>query len=280
MAAKLVPRARTHGDYKVGWVCAQPKEQTAATAMLDEIHKDLPKPPKSRDSNSYTLGSIGEHDIVIASLPKGKGGAASAASVAVQMINTFPNIKFGLMVGVGGGIPNKSKIRLGDVVVSSPTDQFPGVVQWDLGKATSGEGGTAFERTGALNNPPQLLLTALSKLETGHELDGSKIPEYLDQIKTKFPRLATKYLKSDTLEDVLFKPEYAHIDKAPAYDDNEEVEDDDEDEADESEEDEEEGRACKFCDKTKAVKRKPLKRDMRIHYGLIASGNKTINDAI
>lgn len=56
-------------DYTVGWICVLPKELTAATAMLDQIHLDLPKPPN--DPNTYTLGSIGEHKIVTAWLPRG-----------------------------------------------------------------------------------------------------------------------------------------------------------------------------------------------------------------
>ena len=40
-------------------------------------------------------------------------------------------------------------------------------------------------------------------------------------------------------------------------------------------EDEEE--SCRFCDRTKIVKRRA--RDMRVHYGLIASGNQVIKDA-
>jgi nucleoside phosphorylase len=52
------------------------------------------------------------------------------------MVGTFPSIKIGLMVGIGGGIP--PKVRLGDVVVSTPVGQFPGVVQWDFGKAKEG----------------------------------------------------------------------------------------------------------------------------------------------
>lgn len=32
-----------------------------------------------------------------------------------------------LMVGIGGGIP--SKVKLGDVVISTPVDQYLGVVQ-------------------------------------------------------------------------------------------------------------------------------------------------------
>ncbi|RYO91717.1 hypothetical protein DL766_009741 [Monosporascus sp. MC13-8B] len=137
----------THDNYTVGWVCALPKEQTAATAMLDQRYADLPKP--SNDPNKYTLRSIGKHNIVIACLPKGKIGTIPAATMAARMISTFPSVKFGRMVGIGGGIP--PKVRLGDMVVGIPVSQFPGVVQWDSGKAK--EGGS-FERTGALDNPP------------------------------------------------------------------------------------------------------------------------------
>ncbi|KAH8665584.1 ankyrin repeat protein [Ilyonectria robusta] len=249
----------SHHDYTVGWVCALPKEQTAATAMLDQRHANLPKPPS--DQNAYTLGSVGKHNVVIACLPKGKVGTTPAATVAAWMISTFPSIKFGLMVGIGGGIP--PKVRLGDVVVSTPTGQFPGVVQWDSGK--SGSGG--FERTGALDNPPTSLLTALTKLETEHELNGSKIPEYLDELKTKWPRLAAKYMKSDSLEDVLFRADYSHVSETTAVCEVAE----DIDDADEKEE------SCRLCDRKEVVKRKP--RDMRVHYGLIASGNQVIKDA-
>ncbi|KAI9781186.1 MAG: hypothetical protein M1839_006294 [Geoglossum umbratile] len=260
MAAQTATEPRTHNEYTVGWVCALPKEQTAATAMLDGRHADLPKP--SKDPNTYTLGSIGKHNIVIACLPKGKIGTSSAATVATQMVNTFQSIKVGLMVGIGGGIP--PKVRLGDVVVSTPVGQFPGVVQWDFGKTK--EGGN-FERTGSLNNPPTSLLTALTKLETEHELVGSKIPEHLDILKEKWPRLVPKYLRSDLLEDVLFKADYSHVSRSSMDCEVTMVADDGEDE----------GESCRFCDRTKIVKRKD--RDMRVHYGLIASGNQIIKDA-
>ncbi|KAJ5936883.1 hypothetical protein N7466_003333 [Penicillium verhagenii] len=249
---------RTHGEYTVGWVCALPKEQTAATAMLDEKHPDLPNP--STDPNTYTLGSIGKHNIVIACLPKGQIGNNQSADVASRMISTFPCIKFGLMVGIGGGVP--PKVRLGDVVVSTPVGQFPGVVQWDLGKTKEG----GFERTGSLNNPPTWLLTALTKLETEHELTGSKIPEYLLQLKEKWPRLVNKYLRSDLLEDVLFKATYSHVAARDVPLDGHEDEGDSEEEE-----------SCSFCDRNEIVKRKP--REMRVHFGLIASGNQVIKDA-
>lgn len=257
MASQTAPEPRTHNEYAVGWVCALPKEQTAATAMLDQRHADLPKPPN--DHNTYTLGSIGKHNIVIACLPKGKLGTSSAATVAAQMVCTFPSIKIDLMVGIGGGIP--LKVRLGDVVVSTPVGQFPGVVQWDFGKAK--EGGN-FERTGELNNPPVSLLTALTKLETEHELSGSKIPKYLDELKEKWPRLAPRYLRSNSLEDVLFRADYGHA--SERITDGRVTPDVDEEEE-----------SCRLCDRTAVVKRRP--RDMRVCYGLIASGNQVIKDA-
>lgn len=251
-------RPKGHHEYTVGWICALPKEQTAAIAMLDHRHADFQKP--LNDPNNYTLGSINGHGIVIACLPKGITGTTSAATVAAWMVNSFPSIKVGLLVGIGGGVP--PKVRLGDVVVSTPIGRFPGVVQWDFGKAK--EGGK-FERTGSLNNPPTPLLTALTRLETEHELNGSKIPEYLHQLKEKWPRLASKYLRSDHHEDLLFKSDYQHVSENTNYTNFSGLEDS-----------AVEGN-CEFCDRTQLIKKKP--RDIHVHYGLIAYGNQVIKDA-
>ncbi|KAK4069615.1 uncharacterized protein Triagg1_7039 [Trichoderma aggressivum f. europaeum] len=184
----------SHIDYTIGWICALSKEQTAAIAMLDRKHPDLPS--LANDDNAYTFGSIGGHNIVIACLPKGRYGTNSAATIATKMLSSFPSIKFGLLVGIGGGIP--SKVRLGDVVVSIPIDQYPGVVQWDLGKA---EDGGRFKRTGALTSPPNALLKVLSKLESEHEMQESKIPTFLDEMKQKYPKLYPKYFWNQSLRD-------------------------------------------------------------------------------
>ncbi|EFY88407.1 WD repeat-containing protein, putative [Metarhizium acridum CQMa 102] len=58
-----------------------------------------------------------------------------AAIVAKDMLHSFPNIKVGLMVGIGGGASSqKHDIRLGGVVVSDPRDGIGGVFQYDFGK--------------------------------------------------------------------------------------------------------------------------------------------------
>jgi nucleoside phosphorylase len=150
-------------EYQVGWICALPKELTAARAMLDDKHEGF-KSQIQHDTNSYVLGRIHDHNVVLACLPAGVYGTVSAATVAKDMMRTFTGIRFGLMVGIGGGIPNLTKgidVRLGDVVVSQPDKTNGGVVQFDLGK-NLGEG--MFELKGFLRPPPTILLTALANL--------------------------------------------------------------------------------------------------------------------
>jgi nucleoside phosphorylase len=263
----------THDDYTMGWVCALPKELIAAAAMLDETHPDLPRQPN--DHNAYTLGRISGHNVVVACLPKGEIGNNNSAMVAARMTSTFPLIKFGLMVGIGGGVPKS--VRLGDVVVSTPMDEFGGVVQWDFGKT---EQGGIFKRTGALNRPPTELLAALTKLEKDHAMKGLKIAQYLEELKKNWPKLAPKYTRSESLKDVLFRADCKHVEKPVVCDmgnsdnDFENVEEEDNDQI----EDGEGGDQCVNCDQSKIVRRRP--RDMHVYYGLIASGNQVIKDAV
>jgi nucleoside phosphorylase len=131
----------------VGWVCALPVEKAAAQGMLDEEHVAFVRDvhDKYMDENIYSLGSIAGHNVAIVCLPSGRIGNNPAAAVAAQMRATFKGIRFGLMVGIGGGVPSaKMDIRLGDVVVSKPHESFGGVVQYDYGKTTP----RGFERTG------------------------------------------------------------------------------------------------------------------------------------
>ncbi|KAH9209911.1 nucleoside phosphorylase domain-containing protein [Leptodontidium sp. 2 PMI_412] len=191
----MAARPRNHrNQYTVGWICALYIEQTAATAMLDFKHPALPNP--RNDSNSYTLGSVGEHNVVIACLPIGQISNNQAAVVASQMLTTFPSIKFGLMVGIGAGIP--PQVQLGDVVVSSPRDQYSGVVQWDFGKERQND---TFKWTEHVNNPPSILLTAVTRLSTELAIKG---PRYVDQLIDKSSKLPAEYRKSDSLKDILF----------------------------------------------------------------------------
>lgn len=241
--------AKNHNDYTVGWICALPLEMAAAQVLLDEVHDDLPVQPN--DHNAYTLGSIGKHNVVIACLPYGQYGTTSATAVAEQLLSSFRDIRFGLMVGIGGGVPNEeADIRLGDVVVSKPTNTHGGVVQFDYGKALNGG---EFQRTGMLSPPPQILLTALSKLQANHIMGRKRFLDFLAEIERKIPKQASP-LARPTQEDRLYRADHDHVDPG--------------------------SKTCYDCDETKTVPR-PLRDSNQpmVHYGLIGSSNQVVRDS-
>ncbi|KAH8755003.1 hypothetical protein F5883DRAFT_571620 [Diaporthe sp. PMI_573] len=121
------PKQQFAMAYTVGWICAISTEYVAARVILNDQHKS-PEHIAQHDNNNYTLGRMGDHNVVIAVLPDGEYGTASAATVARDMLHTFPNVRIGLMVGIGGGAPSaKNDIRLGDVIASTPRDGHGGV---------------------------------------------------------------------------------------------------------------------------------------------------------
>ncbi|OAT07922.1 hypothetical protein BDBG_16919 [Blastomyces gilchristii SLH14081] len=105
----------------------------------------------------------------MASLAAGVYGSTSATTTAMSMLSSFPQVQFGLMVGIGAAVPRLEcgyDIRLGDIVVSQPDGQNGGV-QYDLKKAKKGG---LFERKEILNMPPEVHLNALAKLQAQHEI--------------------------------------------------------------------------------------------------------------
>lgn len=159
--------------YTVGWICALSRESVAAQLFLDEHHEEGPEYVSQNDNNSYTLGKIGKHNVVIAVLPDGEYGISTAASVARDMVHSFPNVRVGLMVGIGGGAPTEANdIRLGDVVVSSPRNGNGSVFQYDFGRTVQEK---SFQYTKFLDQPPTFLRTAVSALATQHKIKGHKI---------------------------------------------------------------------------------------------------------
>jgi hypothetical protein len=86
----------SNDEYTVGWICAIRTEYIAARVFLDEEH-DQPK-TAPHDNNVYTLGKIGKHNVVLAVLPDGEYGIAAAASVAGDLLHSFPHVRIGLMV--------------------------------------------------------------------------------------------------------------------------------------------------------------------------------------
>ncbi|KAK2779377.1 pfs domain-containing protein [Colletotrichum kahawae] len=192
--------------YTIGWICAIVPEFVAARLFLDEVY-DEPRSQSKNDNNSYKLGRMGKHNVVIAVLPHGEYGESSAAVVARDMIRTFENIRVGLMVGIGGGAPSpKNDVRLGDIVVSSPAGGYGGVLQYDFGKSI--EGGK-FEMTGFLTQPPVALRTALNILMADFEIEGNWLEDHIQE-RLKSDNLKKKYSRPSSESDRLFRSDVVY----------------------------------------------------------------------
>jgi nucleoside phosphorylase len=221
-------------------VCALHIELAAAQEMLDEEYQT----PRcdSNDANIYTCGRLHEHNVVIACLPAGQMGTSSAATVATQLKSAFPSVRFGLMVGISGGVPSEeADIRLGDVVVSQPHKSHGGVVQYNRGKITP----SGFERTGSLNTPPLVLLTAIMSLRAKSVRGRSTLLEHLSLDNVPDFRRP----KADS--DVLFQTTYDHV----------------------------EGATCVKCNKDYKITREKRRTQIAVHYGTVASGDWVMRDA-
>lgn len=245
---------RSRQDYPIGVICALAIEKAAFVAMLDAVHEPLPTP--RGDDNSYTLGCAGAHNVVVACLPAGTMGNNPAATAAKDMRRSFPGIRFGLLVGIGGGVwfPGGPDVRLGDVVVSQPDGAHGGVVQWDFGKM---EGGGQFRRTGSLDRPPPVLLQALNAVKIRHETEvdvGESLMRHLSTMAQRNPLMQQEYAQHPNEPDRLFEAGYDHP----------------------------RGDTCEACDQARIVRRPPRmnRATPRVHYGNIASGNEVMKHGI
>ncbi|KAF4629040.1 hypothetical protein G7Y89_g9108 [Cudoniella acicularis] len=253
-------------QYTVGWICTHPLALHAARALLTTTHTKLTHQPKN-DKNTYTLGRISpHHNVVITCISQ--SGTVPVAVAATSMQSTFKWLRFGLLVGIGGGIPSvKNDIRLGDVVVSRPTGQGAGVVQYDSGKSCVG----GFERIGTLDKPPLLLRSAMTSLMATRGV-GREILELVEEAlgdeggdeSSENGWIRPSSVPGDVvlttgagLKDVLFKADAEHLGSNLTCGE------------------------CEERDPQSVISRKPRKTPHpRVFYGNIGSGNSVMKNAV
>ncbi|KAL4895400.1 purine and uridine phosphorylase [Aspergillus ambiguus] len=231
-------------NYFIAIVCILDKELFAVRALFDERHRELPQP--LQDPNKYALGRIGAYNVVAAAPPHGEYGGSSGTIVASHLLRSFPFVKFCLLVGIGGGAPSSMHdIRLGDVVVSFPTGNSPGVLQYDLGK-TMQDG--SFVLTRALQQPPRVLLTTLSRIKSDPNLFAKPLASYIGHIAQMKP----EYRYPGSHLDTLYAPGVVHNSAE---------------------------KTCKRCKGGLLKRHNRASTQPVIHYGLIASGNQVMKNA-
>ncbi|CBF78331.1 hypothetical protein AN8611.2 [Aspergillus nidulans FGSC A4] len=236
-------------SYTVALICPLEVDLTAARCMLDEEHGRVPG--NNIDPNSYLLGTLSGHNVVLTSLLEGSQGPNAAALVAAHLLRTFTAVELRLLVGCAGGVPSRNTdIRLGDVVVSTPTETSGGVVQYDMVRETV----AGSQRKGLICPPPAPWRSIITKMKSDHRLRANRIDEFTSRMMHKHPELKA-YWRPPPERDVLFAADYNHtVAEAP----------------------------CTHCDSNKYVARvrrtQPMKSE--IFYGLIASGNRVIKNGL
>lgn len=201
---------RHHLDIAI--ICALPLEADAVLALFDEFYNITDwQPPEA--ANSYTIGRIGLHSVVVAHMPE--IGKVNVAIVASRLLDSFRGIKLALVVGICGGVPftaEKAEIILGDVIISHE------IVEYDSGKQYPDGFRKKSGARDTLPRPSQDIRSFLSKLKTRsiHDKVQEQIRGHLKYFQDP-SRKESRY--PGTSHDVLFEASYRHkhhlIDTSP-----------------------------------------------------------------
>lgn len=176
--------------YTVAWIAPLEIEARAALHLLDNQHRG--RFPMGRgDDYVFQAGDVCGHNIVIATLPAGQEyGTGSAAALASQVKRFFPNLWFGLLVGVAAGLPNLSRdppldIRLGDVLVGIPEGNSAGLIAYDLGKETGQDGFQLLRLGHVLATTETVVRSAIGSIKLKAPNDAEMFLPYYEYIKDK-----------------------------------------------------------------------------------------------
>ncbi|KAJ8128532.1 hypothetical protein O1611_g5103 [Lasiodiplodia mahajangana] len=174
--------------YTVLWIAPLEIEARAALSMMDHVHNG--RFPMSRGGDySFWAGDMLKHNVVVATLPPDQEyGTGSAAALASQAKVFFPNLWFGLLVGVAAGLPNLSRnpprdIRLGDVLVALPEGESAGLVAYELGKTTD-DGFQPLRLGRVLASTERIVMSAIGNIKL-HNQNAQFFLQYYESVKNE-----------------------------------------------------------------------------------------------
>jgi len=200
------PRRPRPADFQIAIICALKIEVDAVEAVFDKDWEEDGKYGRQPgDSNEYSMGKIGKHNVVLAFMPNiGKEGASSTAS---YLRMSFREINLGLVVGICGAVPvtkENLEIILGDIIISKV------VVQYDHGTKYSDRHVMKDTLGTNLGKPPRLIRSFLQKLEgvKGTKRLVDSTVANLNSLVQKEGFESSKYPGAH--EDRLYEPTYRH----------------------------------------------------------------------
>lgn len=199
--------SRTNGEYTVGWICAVSTEYVAAQTFLDERH-EIPEYVSPNDNIYYALGKIGKHNVVTAVLPDGEYGIISAAATLRDILRSFLNIRIGLMVGIGGGVPSQNHdTRLGGIVVNTSWNGKGGVLQYDFGKTIQDQ---SFRTVGSRISRQWFYERRRVALKRSMGGMAIRLKKLSTNILEKRPKLRKEFKRPDRSNDRLYQSGFTH----------------------------------------------------------------------
>jgi nucleoside phosphorylase len=207
------PRHRE--DFQVAVICALALEYDAVSLLFDQFwdEDDEPYGRAQGDTNIYTTGKIGSHNIVLALLPS--IGTAAGAGVAASFRSSYSGLNTAFLVGICGGVPGtgQDEILLGDVVISKT------VIQYSLGRQYPG----AFVAKDTVNDnmghPSKAIRSLITSFET--ERARRRLRQKAGQYLKDLQRAAMEeghrhsYQYPGVAEDKLFAATYIHKHRGP-----------------------------------------------------------------
>ncbi|KAK6534424.1 hypothetical protein TWF281_005749 [Arthrobotrys megalospora] len=199
--------ASDRDNFEIAIICALPLEATAVSTIFEKGSEDTGNGESSSgtgkaagDINTYTVGKVGSHNVVLVHMPG--MGKIPAAAVAVSLKQSFKNIKLALVVGICGGVPGEGAegIMLGDVVVGKQ------VVHYDFGRQFENVFIRKDSPEDGLGRQGSEIRGFIRKLEAGREALDKRTNEFLAPMLQ--PWSAEKI---NNLQDILYPADYWHI---------------------------------------------------------------------
>ncbi|KAH6972231.1 nucleoside phosphorylase domain-containing protein [Ilyonectria sp. MPI-CAGE-AT-0026] len=217
MAAPTRPAHRE--DFHIAIICALPLEADAMTLLFDDSWDDDNSPygQASQDTNTYTTGRIGLHNVVLVILEN--MGTSSAAAATVNLRSSYNNIELALLVGICGGVPRIAgeDVFLGDVVLSRT------IIQYDYGRQYPGNFVMKNTVEDSLGRASKGIRSLLVNFETrdGKDTLQTKAKQHLKRLQnvaetkrlqsSRRRRAEDKYRYPGSAEDKLYSADYTHI---------------------------------------------------------------------
>ncbi|KKK20491.1 hypothetical protein ARAM_005192 [Aspergillus rambellii] len=232
-------------EHLIALICESPFDLAVLKAMID-VSQGRITGPSLEDDNTYELGLIADHKVLILCLHTGYLDGEGAAAAVMRMFQSFPSIRVGIMVGVGGGVPSaKNDIRRRDVVVGmSRSHGTASHLHFDFDNHATDPKKTSVVRL------PTAIATAIAALEAECILGFRRILAILDETLPKYPALQERFRYAWSRTDFMFEAEYDC-----------------------------QGQSCAQCDLTRTLNRAERpSEDPVVHFGSIASCAQVLRD--